>query len=100
LKPSTTHRLICPKCKTTFYVHVKKDLGIVVLLKDEYKKSLCPDCKGTGKCSTCKGTGEMICPNCGGHGWFLKSSRISTYHVGTVVVMGGGQSAMIIFLEV
>jgi uncharacterized protein YbaR (Trm112 family) len=79
LKPSTTHRLICPKCKTTFYVHVKKDLGIVVLLKDEYKKSLCPDCKGTGKCSTCKGTGEMICPKCGGQGWF-PLPRLTDYY--------------------
>jgi ribosomal protein S27AE len=69
LKPGITNRLVCPKCKTTSYVHVKKDLGIIVLRQDEYKKAICKECGGTGKCKTCKGTGEMLCPKCDGKGW-------------------------------
>jgi len=68
-KPSVTHRLLCPKCKVAFYVHVKRDLGVMLLQGDEYKKMLCPSCKGTGRCRTCKGTGEMMCPECRGVGY-------------------------------
>jgi ribosomal protein S27AE len=71
LKPGITNRLVCPKCKTPSYVHVKKDLGIIVLRQDEYKKAICKGCNGTGKCTTCKGTGEMLCPQCNGKGWFV-----------------------------
>jgi len=69
-KPRTTHRLICPRCKTPFYVHVKKDLGIIVLREDEYKKAKCPECQRTGVCKKCNGTGEADCPRCGGGGWY------------------------------
>jgi hypothetical protein len=53
-------------------VHVKKDLGIIVLRQDEYKKAICKECGGTGKCKTCKGTGEMLCPQCDGKGWSIE----------------------------
>jgi RecJ-like exonuclease len=49
---------------------VKRDLGVVILQGDEYKKMLCPSCKGTGRCPTCKGTGEMMCPECNGKGYY------------------------------
>jgi uncharacterized protein YbaR (Trm112 family) len=71
LKPGITHRLICPECRTVFYIHLKKDLGIVVLEREEYSKSLCKNCKGVGKCSDCKGTGKIICPQCNGNGWYI-----------------------------
>jgi len=77
LKPRITHRLICPRCKTSFYVHVKKDLGIIVLRGDEYKKARCPECRGTGVCKKCNGTGcdncrgSGVCPMCGGEGLIL-----------------------------
>jgi DnaJ-class molecular chaperone len=72
LKSGITNRLVCPNCNTPSYVHVKKDLGIIVLRQDEYKKAICKECGGTGKCKTCKGTGEMLCPECNGKGWFFK----------------------------
>jgi ribosomal protein S27AE len=74
LKPGITNRLVCPKCKTPSYVHVKKDLGIIVLRQDEYKKAICKECDGTGKCKTCKGTGKILCPICNGKGWFIERS--------------------------
>jgi DnaJ-class molecular chaperone len=72
-KPGIMHRLLCPKCKVAFYVHVKRDLGVMLLREDEYKKMLCPSCKGIGRCPTCKGTGEMICPQCEGRGYYQRS---------------------------
>jgi len=77
-KPRTTHRLICPRCKTPFYVHVKKDLGIIVLREDEYKKAKCPECQGTGVCKKCNGTGEANCPRCGGEGWYYENRKYYT----------------------
>jgi uncharacterized protein YbaR (Trm112 family) len=71
LKPGITHRLICPECRTVFYIHLKKDLGIVVLEREEYSKLLCKNCKGVGKCSNCKGTGKIICSYCKGNGWYI-----------------------------
>jgi len=76
-RPRITHRLVCPRCKTPFYVHVKKDLGIIVLRGDEYKKARCPECRGTGVCKKCNGTGcdncrgSGVCPMCGGEGLIL-----------------------------
>jgi uncharacterized protein YbaR (Trm112 family) len=78
LKPGITNRLACPKCKTPFYVHVKKDLGIIVLRQDEYKKAICKECNGTGKCKTCKGTGKMLCPHCNGDGWYVFASKYTS----------------------
>jgi len=46
LKPRITHRLICPRCKTSFYVHVKKDLGIIVLRGGRVQESEVPRVPG------------------------------------------------------
>jgi len=58
LKPNTTHRIICPKCKQTTYVKILEDLSIQVYKKDE----ICPECKGTG---------YVTCPKCGGEGYLV-----------------------------
>jgi len=58
LKPNTTHRIICPKCKQATYVKVLEDLSIQIYREDE----LCPECKGTG---------YATCPKCGGEGYLV-----------------------------
>jgi len=88
LKPGILHRLICPQCKKVFYVKIKKDLGVVVLRLDEYKKVRCSECNGTGKCRYCRGTGRKSwggvcnecygtgnCPRCGGEGLILGEEK-------------------------
>jgi len=88
LKPRTIHRLICPRCKTSFYVHVRKDLGIIVLREDEYKKARCPECQGTGVCKKCNGTGETTCPHCNGKGWYVDRYD---YHYSCIYCGGDGK---------
>ncbi|MEM4888439.1 MAG: hypothetical protein QXJ64_03230 [Thermosphaera sp.] len=66
----TLLRYLCPDCKASTYVYITPNLDIIVYREDE----LCPECKGTGKCSSCDGTGKMKCPTCKGEGivagWF------------------------------
>ncbi|MEM0368799.1 MAG: hypothetical protein QXN57_05090 [Desulfurococcaceae archaeon] len=84
LKKDTMHRYICPECKTPTYVYITSNLDIIMFREDE----LCPECKGTGKCSNCNGTGKTICPKCGGDGYY---QGIGLYH-GCATCGGGGES--------
>ncbi|MEM4977399.1 MAG: hypothetical protein QXT64_08755, partial [Desulfurococcaceae archaeon] len=52
-------------------VYITSNLDIIMFREDE----LCPDCKGTGKCSSCNGTGKMVCPKCNGDGYYYEIGR-------------------------
>jgi len=60
LKPNTTHRIVCPKCKQATYVKILENLSIQIYREDE----ICPECKGTG---------YVTCPKCGGEKYIIKS---------------------------
>jgi len=82
LKKEAMYRYICPECKTPTYVYISSNLDILMFRDEE----LCPDCKGTGKCSNCNGTGKMICPKCNGDGYYESGG----YYYGCETCGGGG----------
>lgn len=90
LKKETMYRYICPECKTPTYVYISSNLDILMFRDEE----LCPDCKGTGKCSSCNGTGKMVCPKCNGDGYY--ASGIWYYGCATC----GGEGSSLFAYEV
>ncbi|MEM2153102.1 MAG: hypothetical protein QXR44_04705 [Thermoproteota archaeon] len=84
-KLGVTHKIRCPDCGTSNYVHIDGKGGVIILTEEEFKKSKCVKCNGKGTCFQCNGTGEMICPRCEGKGYFIMMTRIMV--VSTVEVL-------------
>ncbi|MEM2979869.1 MAG: hypothetical protein QW385_00645 [Thermoproteota archaeon] len=89
-KLGLTHKIHCPNCDTSNYVHIDKKGGVIMLTENEFKESKCKRCDGKGTCPKCNGTGEMICPACGGKGIYRVNEEGFWWHYGCADCGGSG----------
>lgn len=71
-KPKLTHKIHCPNCDSSNYIHIDSKGGIFMLTEEEFESKKCRKCNGKGICPRCNGTSKVICPQCKGKGYYTE----------------------------